>query len=147
MNLTKEKIIEEISEKPIYDISNESATAAAKDINFTKCRKYSPIHYKTRYAIIKKKVETFDNDSDKIAYLNCLQTIYKSLSNYDFIDISLIFISGGCLGVSVFENNVLYKIISLIIFIALVSIKSYITSTRKWDFYNSIFEHIKDEIK
>ncbi len=146
--LTKEKIVKSITDKAVYGISSEFANDAVKDIEFTKCHKYSTYHYITIYEIIKKKVETLDNTNDKIAYINCLWVNYTSLSKHDVIDIILGILTGGFLGISFFDetNDMPYKILSILLIIAFTCIKTYVINTRKWDFYDKIFEHIKNDI-
>ncbi len=146
--LKKDAIIRSITDKQIYDIKYELAVDAVKDISYTKCYRYSMYHYKTMYTIIKKKLDTFSNAEDKIAYLDCLRINYIALSKYDSLDVIASVFSGGFLGLSFFDktNDVLYKTISIVSITVFICIKIYIMCTRKWDFYNNIIESLKNDI-
>ena len=148
-DLTKEEIIKKITNKEIYDIDYDFAVKAADNIKFTQCHRYSTYHYKTILAILKSKLATISDKDDKLAYLNCLSVNYTSLSNTDIFDVIISILTGGFIGVSFIDksNDIIYKIAAIIFIIAFLCIKTYALTTRKWSFYDKLFEHLKNGIE
>ena len=147
--LKKEEIIKNISDKEIYDIDYDFAVKAAENIKFTQCHRYSTYHYKTILAIVKSKLATISDKDDKLAYLNCLSVNYSSLSKADVFDIVIGILSGSFIGVSFIDesNDIIYKIAVIIFIIAFLCLKIYVLTTRKWSFYDKLFEHLKNYIE
>lgn len=147
--LTKEMIIKGISDKVIYDIDYDFAVRAAENIKFTRCHEYSTYHYKTILAIIKSKLATISDNDEKLAYINCLSVNYSSLSRTGDLKEIIAILSGGS-ALSFFTNvpnGAISKIIIIILPIVLLFVEIYISTTRKWSFYDKIFEHLKSNIE
>jgi len=147
--LKKEEIIKNISAKEIYDVDYAFAVKAAENIKFTQCHRYSTYHYKTILAIVKSKLATIREKDDKLAYLNCLSVNYASLSKADIFDVIIGILSGSFIGASFIDesNDIIYKIVAIIFIIAFLCLKIYVLTTRKWSFYDKLFEHLKNDIE
>lgn len=147
--LKKYEIVRSITDKEVYDIDYDFAAKATENIDFTQCHKYSMYHYKTIHAIIKSKLSTLSDKDDKIAYLNCLSVNYTSLSNADIFDVIISILTGGFIGVFFIDksNDIIYKIAAIIFIIAFLCIKTYALTTRKWSFYDKLFEHLKSNVE
>ena len=147
--LTKEKIVKSMVRKKAYDIKYDFATEAVKDIDFKKCHKYSIYHYQTIYEIVKSKLNTLGDKNEKIAFLNCLWVNYTSLSKADIFDILISFLTGGFIGATFIgkTNDTIYNIAAIISVIIFLCFKIYVVTTRKWSFYDKIFEHLKSDIE
>lgn len=148
-DLTKEEIIKNITKKEIYDVDYDFAVKAAENIKFTRCHKYSTYHYKTILAIIKSKLATISDKDDKLAYLNCLSVNYSSLSKTDIFDVIIGILSGSFIGVSFIDksNDIFYKVAVITFIIVFLCLKIYALTTRKWSFYDKLFEHLKNDIE
>lgn len=147
-SLKKYKIIKNLTDKKIYDIKYEFAVEATKDIVFDRCYKYSAYHYKTIYTILKHKLDTITDKDEKIAYINCLSVNYSSLGKTDVYDILISFLLGDFLGISIIKDSegLLTKMLVVLFTIAFWLIKSYAATTKKWEFYSDIFNHLKNKI-
>ena len=147
--IQKEKIIKSVANKEIYDIDYDFAVKAAENIEFTQCHKYSVYHYKTLYSIVMEKLNTINDKNDKIAYLNCLCVNYTSLSKSDIFDVIISILTGSFIGASFLDesNDGIYKIAAIILIFAFLCLKIYVITTRKWDFYDKLFEHLKNNIE
>lgn len=148
--ISKNEIIELlVINKDNWDIDEPFASDSLKDLNFTLCRKYGSLHYKTIYTLLMKKLDTFSNKLDKLAYLDCLIMNYKSLQNNDDIDLLISILSGSFLGVSFLDTAVdmWLKIGSLLMILYLVIAKTFTINNKKWKFYVMILEQLKSELE
>lgn len=153
--LTKCKIIEKIAENKAYDIDREFAAEATKNIECGPCARYSRHHYEMVYVILRRKLETMSDKDEKIAYLNCLVASNRYLSRTDDLKAILSLITGvigGGATVSFFENENLSTkpiwvvLIAVLLCIILGIICRWAQNTRRWDFKDKIYAHLKSTI-
>lgn len=151
-SITKESIIQYIVDRRnIWDIDKALAVNATKDIPSSNIKKYSAMHYKTVYLIIKAKLDTIRDPVIKIAYLDCLDMNYGDLGSEKTnaaIDIAGYLLSGGYLGESFItqEQDIVTLISTAIILLVFQAIKAINLSTRRWNFYQMVIKQLKSEI-
>ena len=150
-NISKKEIIEDICDKKHWDIKEPDAVIAVKDISDGKCKKYSTMHYKMVYCIIKAKVEQIKDPIEKIAYIDCLIMNYADLGSDKYnkiLDIASAFVSGSYLGISILKDIKDLETIAttaalLFIFQLLKAIN---LMFRRWNFYQIILKQLKSDI-
>ena len=149
--IQKSQIITDICNKRVWDINEANAKDATKNISDKVFRKYSVMHYKTVYCIIRNRVDMIEDTIDKIAYIDCLAMNYADMDfgKYNTIlDVVCGFMSGSLLGLSITDtiNDRLGLLIAFLSIIVLQSIKVINIIIRKWNFYQMILARIKEEL-
>ena len=94
-------------------------------------------HIKGRLGMRKNDRKTLLNDIE-----NCL-------AEADIFDVIIGILSGSFIGASFIDesNDIIYKIAAIIFIIAFLCLKIYVLTTRKWSFYDKLFEHLKNDIE
>ena len=151
-NITKKDILEDIYNKKHWDIKEADAINAVKDISDGKCKKYSTIHYKIVYCIIKAKLEQINDPIEKIAYIDCLAMNYADLGSdriNKVLDIVSVIASGSYLGISVIKDikDLETIVITALFLFVFQLLKAINLLFRKWNFYQIILKQIRSELK
>lgn len=149
--MTKFDVIDDMTKKTCWDINQELATDATQDISCGNFYIYSAMHYKTVYNIIKGKLQTLDDPMLKIGYIDCLIMNYTDLGSEKIntaLDIASGLASGSILGFSLKDLALDSKevVLTALVLFVIQAIKASNLLFRKWNFYISVLQRIKDEL-
>lgn len=149
--MTKFDVINDMTKKTCWDIKQELATDATQDIECGNFYIYSAMHYKTVYNIIKAKLQTLDDPILKIGYIDCLIMNYTDLGSEKVntaLDVASGLASGSILGFSLKDMALDSKevVLTALVLFVIQAIKACNLLFRKWNFYISVLQQIKDEL-
>lgn len=149
--MTKFDVINDMTKKTCWDMKRELAIDATQDIEGGNFYIYSAMHYKTVYNIIKAKLQTLDDPILKIGYIDCLIMNYTDLGSEKVntaLDIASGLASGSILGFSLKDMSLGSKevVLTALVLFAIQAIKACNLLFRKWNFYISVLQRIKDEL-
>ena len=149
--MTKFDVINDMTKKTCWDIKQELATDATQDMECGNFYIYSAMHYKTVYNIIKAKLQTLDDPILKIGYIDCLIMNYTDLGSEKVntaLDVASGLASGTILGFSLKDMALDSKevVLTALVLFVIQAIKACNLLFRKWNFYISVLQQIKDEL-
>lgn len=149
--MTKFDVINDMTKKTCWDIKQELATDATQDIECGNFYIYSAMHYKTVYNIIKAKLQTLDDPILKIGYIDCLIMNYTDLGSEKVntaLDVASGLASGSILGFSLKDMALDSKevVLTALVLFVIQAIEACNLLFRKWNFYISVLQQIKDEL-
>ena len=149
--ITKKQIVKDICNKKHWDIKESDAINAVKDISDGKCTKYSTMHYKMVYCIVKSKIEKITDRTEQIAYIDCLTMNYVDLGSEKYnkaLDIASAILSGTYLGTYVTQGTEDLETIAItaILLLGFQLLKALNLMFRKWDFYQMILKQLKSDL-
>ena len=149
--ITKKEIIKDICTKKHWDIKEEDAINAVKDISDGKCVIYGAMHYKMVYSIIQSKLEKITDRTEKFGYIDCLIMNYVDLGSDKYnkaLDIASAILSGAYLGTSVTYSTEDFEtiVITAIFLLVFQLLKALNLMFRKWGFYQMILKQLKCDL-